>query len=59
MQYNINKFIFYIPTSPKKELEDLKMIEEFGNLELKRINRIKCEFEEFNMNVKKKYQLMV
>ena len=42
-----------------QELEDLKMIEEFGNLELKRINRIKCEFEEFNMNVKKKYQLMV
>ena len=41
------------------ELEELKMIDEFGNLELKRMNRIKVEFEEYNMNVKKKYQLMV
>ena len=41
------------------ELEDKKIIQEFGELELKRMTRIKTEFEEFNMNVKKKYQFMV
>lgn len=53
---------FYISTKTFDfvcELEELKTIEEFGELELKRITRIKEEFSEFNMNVKKKYQLMV
>ena len=53
---------FYITSKTNEfvnELEELKMIEEYGTLELKRITRIKTEFEEFNMNVKKKYQLMV
>lgn len=52
--YITNKTFEYV-----YELEELKTIEEFGDLELKRIIRMKEEFSEFNMNVKKKYQLMV
>ena len=52
--YITNKTFEYV-----YELEELKTIEEFGELELKRIIRMKEEFSEFNMNVKKKYQLMV
>ena len=52
--YITNKTFEYV-----YELEELKTIEEFGELELKRIIRMKEEFSEFNMNVKKKYRLMV
>ena len=60
-EYEKNKK-FYINTKTFDlivELETKKTIQEFGEIELKRISRIKTEFEEFNMNIKKKYQLMV
>lgn len=41
------------------ELENWKIKQEYASFELNRIKRIKVEFEELNMNVKKKYQLMM
>ena len=43
----------------QNQLDDKKIILEYAEFELKRVLRIKEQFNEYNMNLKKKYQLMM
>lgn len=43
----------------QNKLDDEKIVLEYAEFELKRVLRIKEQFSEYNMNLKKKYQLMM